>query len=164
MGRRAWETLVVAEDTLKDSFTGFFTAVQPRLRRALVAALGTQEGSEATQEALTWGWEHWDELRSMENPAGYLYKVGRSRARRFRSQARRLPAIRSDASLPWVEPALPGALGRLSEKQRVAVVLIHCLEWTHAEVAGYLGVTVGTVQTHVDRGLARLRRLMGSDI
>ena len=155
---------MVAEDTLTESFTEFFATVQPRLRRALVAALGAQEGSEAAQEALTWGWEHWDELRSMGNPAGYLYRVGRSRARRLRTRTGHLPPVRSDASLPWVEPSLPRALGRLSEKQRVAVVLIHCLEWTHAEVAGYLGVTVGTVQTHVDRGLDRLRRMIGRDI
>ncbi len=148
---------MVAEDTLTESFTGFFTAVQPRLRRALVAAFGTQDGSEATQEALAWGWEHWDELRVMENPAGYLYRVGRSRVRRHRIGGRSLPPVRSEAALPWVEPELPRALDRLSEKQRVAVVLIHCLEWTHAEVAGYLGVTVGTVQTHAERGVHVIR-------
>jgi DNA-directed RNA polymerase specialized sigma24 family protein len=36
------------------------------------------------------------------------------------------------------------------------VVLVHGYE-TLAEVAGLLGVSVSTVQTHLERGLARLR-------
>jgi len=107
---------VVAGDTRTDSFTEFFADVQPRLNRALVAALGTQDGLEATQEALAWGWEHWDELGAMNNPAGYLYRVGRSRARRLRRRPPVLPPIGTGRDLPWVEPGLPTALARLSEK------------------------------------------------
>jgi len=38
---------------------------------------GQVSGREVAQEALEYGWEHWERLRSMENPVGYLYKVGR---------------------------------------------------------------------------------------
>ena len=31
-------------------------------------------------EALAFGWEHWNRVREMDNPCGYLYRVGRSRA------------------------------------------------------------------------------------
>jgi RNA polymerase sigma-70 factor (ECF subfamily) len=154
---------VVAERTGADSFTEFFTDVQPRLNRALVAALGAQDGVEATQEALVWGWEHWDELCAMDNPAGYLYRVGRSRARRWWRRPKVLPPIRSGEGLPWVEPGLPAALARLSEKQRVCVVLLYTVEFTHAEVADLLGVSVGTVQTHTERGLRKLRRRLGGE-
>jgi RNA polymerase sigma factor (sigma-70 family) len=50
----------------------------------------------------------------------------------------------------------------LPERQRVAVFLAHGLGWTHAEVAELLGVKTATVQKHVERGLARLRVVMGS--
>jgi RNA polymerase sigma-70 factor (ECF subfamily) len=63
--------------------------------------------------------------------------------------------------MPWVEPRLPQALGRLSERQRVAVVLVHCLGWTQEEVADLLKISRGSVQTHVDRGLRRLRASLG---
>jgi hypothetical protein len=49
---------------------------------ALAAAAGIEAGREATAEALAYGWEHWDRVGSMENPVGYLYRVGRSKARK----------------------------------------------------------------------------------
>jgi hypothetical protein len=41
-----------------DSFATFFSYVEPRLRRALVARYGHERGREATAEALTWAWQH----------------------------------------------------------------------------------------------------------
>jgi DNA-directed RNA polymerase specialized sigma24 family protein len=154
----------MALDTKAASFTEFFAAVQPRLRHALAAALGGEIGVEAAQEALVWGWEHWDELREMDNPAGYLYRVGRSRSRRFQRRTVRLPVVQPSNPVPWVEPGLPRALERLSEKHRASVVLVHSMGWTYAETAEMLGVTIGTVQTHAERGLARLRKSLGGEV
>ena len=47
---------------------------------------------------------------------------------------------------------------RLSEAQRVSVMLVHGFGWTYTEVGEYLDVTKSTVQTHLERGMARLRR------
>ena len=150
------------QETQADSFTVFFRDHQHRLAQALTASLGTELGAEATSEALSYGWEHWERVRSMEHPVGYLYRVGRSRALRFHRR-RRPPALPevSPNPLPWVEPGLPGALARLSEKQRLAVILIHSLGWTHREVASLCGVSIGTVQTHAERGIRRLRSTLG---
>jgi len=52
-----------------------------RRRAALVAAYGTNVGSDAA-EALAYGFEHWDDVAGMANPAGYLYRVGQTEARR----------------------------------------------------------------------------------
>jgi DNA-directed RNA polymerase specialized sigma24 family protein len=41
------------------------------------------------------------------------------------------------------------------------VMLVHCFEWTMAEVAEVLQVSKSTVQTHAERGLASLRDRMG---
>jgi RNA polymerase sigma-70 factor (ECF subfamily) len=60
-----------------------------------------------------------------------------------------------------VEPALGAALDSLSRKQRVAVVLVHAYEWTHAEAAQVMGIKEPTVKTHVQRGLVKLRRSLG---
>jgi hypothetical protein len=86
-----------------EDFEMFFTDAEPRLRRALVAALGGDRGREATAEALAWAWEHWERLRPMTNPVGYLYRVGRSRTRGRRHPVGFAPA--SAFSTPWVEPA-----------------------------------------------------------
>ncbi len=145
-----------------ESFEVFFERVEPRLREALSATLGSQAGRDAAADALSYGWEHWERVRAMDNPAGYLYVVGRGRGRRG-MRRRRTPCLTpvDGQRTPWVEPELPDALAGLPEQQRVAVVLLHCFEWTMTEVAELLDVSKSTVQTHADRGLKRLRERMG---
>ena len=151
---------MVSSKILTGSFTEFFTEVEPRLRHAFVAALGIDQGRDATAEALAYGWEHWDELQYMRNPAGYLYKVGRSRSRRTYSQPPLLPPIQPH-HIPEVEPGLPAALAGLSERQRVVVVLVHSLGWSQTDTAELLGISLGTVHTHLERGMKRLRSELG---
>ena len=52
------------------------------------------------------------------------------------------------------------ALGRLPERQRVAVTLRYLQDLPYAEISGITGWPEGTIKTLVHRGLARLRRLM----
>jgi RNA polymerase sigma-70 factor (ECF subfamily) len=148
-------TQVVTE---QQEFAEFVREVEPRLRRALVGLCGAEDARDAVAEALGYGWEHWARVRAMENPAGYLYRVARSRSRR-RKAPPVFPPVPTD-TMPDVEPALPGALARLPQRQRVAVFLVHGCQWTHPEVADVLGVSVSTVRNHLARGLARLRALM----
>jgi DNA-directed RNA polymerase specialized sigma24 family protein len=147
----------VAEGTGSD-FSGFFALAEPRLRRALVATYGGDRGREATAEALAWAWEHWSKVQTMENPIGYLYRVGRSRTRGRRFRVVFAPA---DGRDPWVEPGLGEALAALTERQRLTVGLVHGYGWTLREVADVCGLRVTTVQNHLERGTARLRSLMG---
>jgi DNA-directed RNA polymerase specialized sigma24 family protein len=147
----------VVEGTVSD-FSAFFALAEPRLRRAFVAAYGGERGREATAEALAWGWEHWSEVEAMDNPIGYLFRVGRSRTRGRRF---RVVFLRADGAEPWVEPGLADALAALTERQRLAVGLVHGFGWTLREVADVSGLRVTTVQNHLERGLARLRSLLG---
>jgi hypothetical protein len=61
------------------AFSVFLGEVEPRLRQALVATYGPVDGREATVDALSWAWEHWDRLGDVANPAGYLFRVGQRR-------------------------------------------------------------------------------------
>ncbi len=145
--------------TLQESFTSFAETAEPRLRAALVAHFGPDRGREATAEALAYGWEHWERIRTMQNPAGYLYRVGQHTG--FRKPRRVVFPDVPRHSDPMVEPGLPKAMARLSSRQRAAVVLVHCYEWTPAEVAELLDVSVSTVRNHLDRGMRRLRTTLG---
>jgi DNA-directed RNA polymerase specialized sigma24 family protein len=49
------------------------------------------------------------------------------------------------------------ALAGLSEAQRIAVILVHGFGWTMREVAELNGTQVTSVQTHLERGLHKLR-------
>ena len=142
------------------TFTTFVIAVEPRLRQALVARYGRERGREAAAEALAWGWQHWDRVVAADNSIGLLYRVGQSRSRpRLTRTLTERPAV--DDHL--FEPALEGALAELTERERVALLLIHGAGWTHAEVATLLGIKRSTVQKHVERGRARLRIRLGVD-
>ena len=146
----------------EQAFTSFVSNVGKPLRQALIAAYGPDVGAEVTAEAFAYAWENWERVSQMANPAGYLYRVGQSRARRgiFRKPPPvELPQIQSDPN--WFEPGLSDAIAALSEKQRAAVVLVHGYGWTTTEVAEMWGVTFSTVSAHIDRAMAKLRKKLG---
>lgn len=152
------------QDTVVDAFAGFVKVRGPGLKHALVASLGADVGMDAASEALAYGWEHWDRVSAMDNPAGYLYRVGNNWGKRkLRTKNPRLsfPAVASHT--PWVEPGLPEALRALSPKQRTAVVMVHGAGWTFAETAELMGMSRGAVHKHVERALERLRASLEVD-
>lgn len=124
--------------------------------RGLVAAYGPDNGLDATSEAMAYAWEHWDEVATMKNPAGYLYRVGQTAARNLRRSSPMFPAppaMRVDGFVPELLPALD----ELSEMQRVCVVMVHGHGWRATEVAEVLEVNVSSVRTHVKRALSALK-------
>ena len=141
-------------------FEEFLQEVEPSLRRALFATLGLDRGREATSEALAWAWEHWPRVKRMKNPGGFLFRVGQSRTRE-----RQTPPlfVRQEWEEPWIEPELGRALGELSDQQRLAVVLVHGFGWTMRDVADLAGTKVPTIQTHLARGLSKLRASLEVD-
>lgn len=141
----------------------------PGWERALIAAYGLEIGAEAFAEAVVVGWERWEELSSMANPAGYLFRVGQSRARPYlRWSSRRGSFSGSLNDPPVVEPATEplvmdaiAALGLLRREQRVAVLMVRSWGFTYAETAAVLDVSEAAVANHVRRGMALLRMKLG---
>lgn len=139
------------------TFEELVAARGPSLRAALIAAYGLEIGLDAASEALAWGWEHRDRLAGMVNPAGYLYRVGQTAARRLRRDGPPTLPVPADGELPEVEPRLVGALAELSEQQRVVVVLVHAFGWRISEAADLLDISHATARTHLQRAMSRLR-------
>ncbi|HEX3089551.1 MAG TPA: RNA polymerase sigma factor [Ilumatobacteraceae bacterium] len=158
-------TEVASGQLVEDShrqFKAFFDATEPRLRAALVASFGGEAGRDATAEAFRYGWEHRTKVLALDNPAGYLFQVGRRWGRRQRGRSRRQVGFDVAApSSPNFEPGLAVALESLSVRQRQAVVLVHGYGLTHQEAAELLGVGRTSIQNHVERGLAKMRERMG---
>jgi RNA polymerase sigma-70 factor (ECF subfamily) len=154
---------LLKDETTTGQFTDFVSVVEPRLRRALSAAFGSELGREATAEALAYGWQHWDRIGGMENPAGYLFRVGQGKARRMRSRPSAIDQVSTGSADPWVEPGLAPALGMLTEKQRVVVSLIHAFDWSMSEVAAVLGVSKATVQSYEKRAMKKLQQELGAE-
>jgi RNA polymerase sigma factor (sigma-70 family) len=144
------------------SFTAFAQVAEPRLRYALTAALGQDSGRDAAAAALAYGWEHWDRVKDFANPTGYLYRVGR-RSVRFRRREVVFEPV-EPGRIPDVEPRLPEAMERLTERQRVAVFLAYGMGWTRSEVGELLGISANSVGAHISRGLTKLRSELGVGI
>ena len=83
-------------------------------------------------------------FRSRRQPAAGLFDVGECDEYSF-------------------EPGLPKALAALTQRQRLAVVLVHGYGYTLREVAELTGIGPTTVRNHLSRGLSRLRSLLGVD-
>jgi DNA-directed RNA polymerase specialized sigma24 family protein len=143
----------------RNEFEEFVVRARPRLLRALAGCRGEDAG-EAVAEALAYAWEHWERISTMDNPVGYLFRVGQSRTRRRRKPQLPPPA---EIGVPEVEPALVPALLALPETQRTAVWLVHACQWRYSEVAEALGTSVSMVGNHVRRGLGRLRQHLEVD-
>ena len=145
-----------------DRYEELIGNVRPALARAFAAAYGLDRGQEALAEALAWATEHRERVLAMDNAAGYLCRVGQSRSR---SRRQREPAVvfpqAPELGLPDIERALPIALKRLSERQRVCLALVIVDEWTYQEVADLLGIGRSSVQSYVERALEKLRDAMG---
>ena len=152
---------MLRHDAKVEAFTLFVEAHEVKLRGALTASLGSEVGREAAAEAMAYGWEHWDRVSVMENPIGYLYRMGRNRGGRMHRRRRVLLPRAEVAGEPWVEPGLPAALADLPERQRVVVWLLHSADWSMSEVAELLGISKSSVQRHGERGLLKLRHKLG---
>lgn len=146
-------------DESPEEYETFVRTAGPRLRAALIAAYGAEVGLDSSSEALAYGWENWDRLSEMANPAGYLYRVGQTAARKLRRPDVVLPRPEPE-QLPHIEPGLLPALEQLTEQQRVSVLLVKAHGWTLREAAEVLEVTVPTVRTHIARGMEKLQLIL----
>ena len=148
------------------------------LARRLVP--GPSEAEDAVQEVFIELWKNagrFDPQIASENT--FVSMIARRRLiDRRRKEARRLD---SD-SIPVEElpvPADPGehrrvdladdaavamrALGELRPEQRQVLELAVCQGWTHQVIADRLHMPLGTVKTHVRRGLLRVREMLEAE-
>ena len=146
-------------------FEDFVTARSPRLLR--VAFLLTRDRATAEdllQTTLAKAWFVWHRVDG--DPEPYVRKImvttftswRRRRWTREDSTAE-VPDYPIAGGMDAVEDrhGLWPALGRLPPRQRAVLVLRFFEDLTEAQVALALGVSVGTVKSQTNKGLARLR-------
>lgn len=117
---------------------------------------------EATDEAMARAFARWGTVAVLDNPGGWVFRVGFNWAcswwrklRRERPVPDRLPDVVAPPD-PVAMHALR-VLGRLPRPQRAVVVCRVLLGLSTAETATALGVAEGTVKSRLARGLAALR-------
>jgi RNA polymerase sigma-70 factor (sigma-E family) len=137
----------------------------------LAAMLGADDPEDVAQEAFVRLHGRTRALRDPHAAVGYLrttvVNLTRSRLRHL-SVVRRhaeesppdLASAEHDAVRREAGRELVAALGRLSARHREALVLRYWLDLSEAEMADAMGVSRGTVKSHVSRGLDALAALM----
>ncbi|MCU1360106.1 MAG: polymerase sigma24 factor [Ilumatobacteraceae bacterium] len=137
-----------------------------QLRPVLIARHGTQIGAELHAEVSEFAWEHRDRLAAMGNPAGYLFRVSQSRARRYRRWRRGidLPPERVEpGQMSDGEVLLHTALARLSADNRTLVVLVHAYGYSYDEAAALVGTSVASVRNRLHRAMTKLRQHLNEE-
>ncbi len=100
--------------------------------------------------------------------AGWIRQIAaRLYVRRWRKELRADLALEAPDEPAAVDPSdlmdLDEALRSLPKAERLCVSLCSGAGFSHSEAADLLQTPVGTVKSHVKRGLDRLRRRMASD-
>lgn len=143
-------------------------AVRGFLRRLLGG--GWAEADDLAQEAFLAGWSS---LRSLREPAGFrawlcgiAWRKAQDRIRSARRGAARDSAWLDTGETPaGVSPedrlALAAAMAELPPDVRACVALCLADGWSHGEAALALGLPLGTVKSHLNRGRARLLKALG---
>jgi RNA polymerase sigma-70 factor (ECF subfamily) len=159
------ETLPVGSGEGADQFEAFYRAQVDRVHRALAISLGDRAlAREATDEAMARAYARWSTVADLENPGGWVFRVGLNWATSWWRKVRRerpLDATDGDpavAAAPDAGGAVAlAALRRLPLGQRTVVVCRVLLDMSTQETAATLGIAEGTVKSRLARGLAELR-------
>ncbi len=152
------------------SFEDFCRSEYASIRTALGWSLGNHElAADATDEAFARALERWDRVCSMDNPSGWVYRVGQNWAQRRRWRTKRESDLHRQTRPQAVhrdyypDPDLATALLSLPMKQRSVVVLRHLLGYSERETAEILGISTGTVKSRLSRSMDQLRYLLADD-
>ncbi len=136
--------------------------------RGLLRRMGADPASadDAAQDAFLTGFEQIADFRGVGAFAGWIKKIAaRQYLRRIKRDARFRWGETPDGADPDAvqEPQaadhidLDDALKSLSEAERLSVSLCYGADLSHAEAAEALNLPLGTVKSHVKRGLDKLR-------
>ncbi|WP_382189363.1 RNA polymerase sigma factor [Hamadaea flava] len=152
------------------SFENFYRAQADRVYRSLAVALADpQLAREAADEGMTRAYARWRKVGALDNPGGWVFRVGlnwaTSRWRKLRRE-RFIPAEAVADAGPSAAGVIAAqvALARLSLAYRTVIVCRVLLDLSTAETAAVLGLPEGTVKSRLARGLAALRAELTEEV
>ncbi len=139
--------------------------------RVLLRRMGAQPAlaDDIAQDAFITAWRELKNLRDASAFEPWIKRIAaRLYVKRWRSALRTVcvaEPIEPDpvTSDPGLSLDLDAALSRLSASERLCVSLCVGAGYTHDELALSLQLPLGTVKSHVTRGLAKLRLILDGD-
>jgi len=144
------------------SFEDGFRDIYPRLVRTLMVACGDRELScDIAQDALAKSFANWKKVNELEMPSAWVKKVAINQLKdEFRKQTKRKTYASNTLELSTIESiekSLPTpmavdfsrALMELAPQQRIVAALSFVDDMSEAEIAQTMGISKGTVKTHL---------------
>ncbi|MET7602853.1 SigE family RNA polymerase sigma factor [Streptomyces avermitilis] len=164
----------VVDDAASVEFHAFFERHYAELSRLGALLTGEPDAADdLAADALLALWHRWDRVRAADHPVAYargvVANLARTRIRSAVRERRRITLFWSQREDKTENPDIPGAvdvqeaLRRLPFRKRACVVLRHAFDLSEKDTALALGVSVGTVKSQTSKGMAELKRLLGTD-
>jgi RNA polymerase sigma-70 factor (ECF subfamily) len=136
--------------------------------RGLLRRMGAQaaEADDVAQDAFLAAFERIAEFRGEGTFAGWVKKIAARQYLRRLQRERRLSALAAEEGAEEADPGagdadhridLDEALRGLSAAERLCVSMCYGAGLSHGEAADALNLPLGTVKSHVKRGLDKLR-------
>jgi len=174
-----WATLIgrVAEGD-REAFQRLFEHFAPRVKGLMLkTGASGDDAEEIAQETLLTVWRKAAQFDpASAGAAAWIYTIARNLRIDAVRRAARAGAVDQDAELDYiVDPSEPAddvmarndeagriarALSSLSEEQSTAIRLSFIEERPHPEIAGALGIPLGTVKSRIRLAMNRLRALL----
>lgn len=150
------------------SFDAAFERLYPRARIMAFRILGdVGRSEEIASEALARAYARWSKLQHLDYVDAWVLRVAANLAIDV-TRRRPPPVVPAYTGEGGVETtvlrlALVEALRSLPARQREAIALRYLADLRESDVAEALGISLGSVKTHVHRGLDTLRLRLGAD-
>jgi RNA polymerase sigma-70 factor (ECF subfamily) len=146
-------------------FDAAFVQLYPRCLGLAFRMLGNRQSAEdVAAETMARALLAWDRL-DPDRVAGWVLRVTANQSidlMRRKGRVLEVGVVNLEESTT-LRLALVDALQRLPKRQREAIALRYLSDLSEAETAAALGISAGSVKTHVHRGLATLRARLGDE-
>ncbi len=154
-----------------DAFRDYYERMQQRAVGTARRLIGNRDvADDIAAEAFARAYSRWSTVSKHPNPDAWLLRVvGNLAVDHVRREARR-PQLRGETgrSDPSADTAalridLADALHHLSGRQQEVVVMRYLIDLTEDDVAVTLGMSTGSVKTHLHRATTKLRTELADD-
>jgi RNA polymerase sigma factor (sigma-70 family) len=147
-------------------FEEFFDVVWPRaLLMASRMGLRREEAEDVVLDAMAITYDRWGRVKDLPYREAWVLKVTANRVLRQLKRIGRdpahttMPASRFEDDLV-IQLSLRKSIAGLPRRQRQVVALRYLADMPEVQVAQVLGLDVGSVKRHANRGRARLRNTL----
>ena len=138
------------------------------VRLAVMLVHDVAAAEDVVQDTFVAMHDGWPRLRDEDSALAYLRQAVLNRSRsllRHRAVADKhadkpspdMPSAEYGALVQLERSAVIAALGKLTSRQREAIVLRYYADLSEAEIAAAMGISCGAVKSHTARGIAALR-------